>query len=234
VRAINVRVPAAKRVLDFGCGTGWVLAEAEMEIEQTVRVGIDLSLEDLQHARRRFGLNFAVSDGLCLPFADETFDVVVGHVSMPYMNTAKALAEIYRVMTPGASLLLTFHTFRYFRERIWNSWKSRNAKDVAFSVYMAANGLLNHWSIPQMRCCWKPDRFETVNTPRGVSRSARSKGFVLASVEHDSGRIFFAFTARKPNAPAEIVLPAPGWSIYSRLARTEERLATWSETGQRA
>ena len=31
MRAITVRIPAAKRILDFGCGTGWFLTEAQVD-----------------------------------------------------------------------------------------------------------------------------------------------------------------------------------------------------------
>jgi SAM-dependent methyltransferase len=155
-------------------------------------------------------------DGLQLPFADGAFDVVAGHVSMPYMNTSKALREVYRVLAPGGSVLLTFHSFHYLRLRLGKSLRSAHWKDLLFLGYMAVNGFLNHAGLPQAQVWWNRRRFETVNTPHGVCRSARAAGFFLISVECEPRKFFFAMTARKPGAAA--VLPAPSWASYTRLS----------------
>ncbi len=221
-RAVDLHISKARRVLDFGCGTGWLIGELEAEGEP-FRVGIDHSFASIQEAKQYRGIAFAVADGLLLPFANEIFDVVIGHVSMPYMNTAKALCEIYRVMTPGGTLFLTFHNVRYARQRLWASAKRLNWKDVLFSMYMTVNGLLNHFSLAQMEAWWTRSRFETVNTPRGIHRTASAAGFSLISTEHSVARIFFAATASKPNADTGAVLPQTAWSVYCRLSRETER-----------
>ncbi|MBV8068728.1 MAG: class I SAM-dependent methyltransferase [Acidobacteriaceae bacterium] len=217
MRSICLRIPAARRVLDFGCGSGWVVAEAEYESACQV-FGIDCSLQALSSAKKRH-IRLAAADGVQLPFADEAFDVVVGHVSMPYMNTRKALSEVFRVLAPGGSFFLTFHSFYYWRERLRSSVKARNWKDILFMGYVAANGFLNHHGLSQAQLWWRPSWFETVNTPRGVFRSARLAGFDMITTEDGTRRIFFAATGRKPNPSGGVVLPAPEWSIYCGLAR---------------
>jgi SAM-dependent methyltransferase len=218
LRAVFVRLPPAGRVLDFGCGTGWVISEAQTEGAPR-KFGVDISQDALRAGKRADPcINFVRSDALNLPFAGGSFDIVIGHVSLPYMNTRLALREIHRVMAPGGAFFLTFHSFRGLRGRLRNSWRQRRWKDVLFSFYIALNGILNHCGLPQFQARWSRYRFETVNTPSGVCRSARAEGFVLVCAEQGAERIFFAATARKPNGDSAAVLPAPGWSAYCPLA----------------
>ncbi len=215
MRSIAVSLPPARRVLDLGCGTGWVIGEAAAD-GTPLRVGIDISFDCLK-AAKSYPIAPVAADGLCLPFGNGTFDVVVSHVCLPYLNTDRALSEIYRVLQPGGSFLVTVHNFRYLRQRFWNSLKSTNWKDMLFCGYMAANGALNHLGLSQTQTWWRRTRFETVNTVRGIHRAACRRGFSLVSTEYDVNRIFFAVTARKPNPATGHVLPAPGWSVYCPL-----------------
>jgi SAM-dependent methyltransferase len=226
VRSLQVRIPPAKRVLDLGCGSGWVLGEAQIE-GSPFCVGMDKFWESLHSesprpagAARAPGrhIHFVQGDGLRLPFPDDAFDVIVGHVSMPYMNTRDALREVYRVLRPGGCFFFTFHSFYYFRRRFMASVSKRRWKDVLFMSYAAVNGFLNQMSLAQFPAPWNRARFETVNTPLGVSRTARRAGFILIAPEHAPDRIFFAVCARKPGHDGQGVLPAPGWSVYTPLA----------------
>jgi SAM-dependent methyltransferase len=218
MRAIHLQIPQARRVLDFGCGTGWVLGEALVE-GRPRRFGIDLSL-DVLYSTRRYGILPVLADGLHLPFAGEVFDVVIGHVSMPYMNTWQALHEIFRVLAPGGSFFFTYHSFYYWRKRLLESIRTRNWKDITFMGYVAVNGILNPLGLPQTQVWWKPSDFETVNTAPGVFRAARAAGFDMIQTEHRIPRIFFVATGRKPN-PQGSVLPAPQWAVYCGLSKSQ-------------
>lgn len=229
MRAISLHIPPARRILDFGCGTGWVLTEAQTA-GNPLRFGVDNSLAALRgtiggpqphQGGEHLRTELVAGDGTKLPFSDESFDVIVGHVSMPYMNTRAALREIYRVLAPGGSLFLTFHSFLFSRRCLLDALRRGAYREVARSVYIAINGLLNHFSLPQTQAWWDNGDFETVNTQRGVSSAARKEGFVMISTERAAGRIFFATTARKLNARTGAVLPAPGWAAYCELKRSE-------------
>lgn len=219
MRAIELELPRGIRsVLDFGCGTGWVIAEAGAE-RVPLKVGVDFSFDAVQQAKVYEDVHWIVADGLKLPCRDSSFDVVIGHVSMPYMNTDRALAEVHRVLMPGGSFFLTFHSFYYWRERLALSWRSRNWKDLIFMGYVAGNGLLNHFGYRQQQIPWRRERFETVNTPTGVARSGRRQGFEMICTEMVPERIFFVVTGRKPGGD-KAVFGAPAWSVYSRLQRS--------------
>jgi SAM-dependent methyltransferase len=225
-RSIFVQLPDARRVLDIGCGTGWVTAEAQTS--GTLRCfGVDILLDDLREGKSTYPrMLFAAADGARLPFRNASFDVVVGHVSVPYMNTDEALQEIFRVLAPGGSVLVTFHSFAYLARRFRKYiLRLRQWKEFSFLAYLAVNGILNHLSLPQIRMPWNRRVFETVHTRGGIYRSARRAGFVFVSVEH-TPRFFFAVTARKPNGQAGEVLPAPGWAIHCGLAAAVEEVSS--------
>ena len=98
------------RALDVGCGPG-VLALTLARLGLAV-TGADLSPEMLAHARanaaaRHLTADFIQTDVTALPFADETFDVVVSrYVVWNLPDPRAAYAEWLRVLKPGATLIV--------------------------------------------------------------------------------------------------------------------------------
>lgn len=74
-------------------------------------IGIDVSLLTLKSARVGQPVQAVGADVRRLPFADQTFDLVVSISTLDHFATlddlATALGELYRVLKPGAHLLLT-------------------------------------------------------------------------------------------------------------------------------
>jgi SAM-dependent methyltransferase len=94
------------RVLDVGCGTGFMLLAAAGLAAQVV--GVDAAPAMLNEARRRVeqaGLtNVTLREGNAeaLPFADERFDAVLTRLTVHHMaNPAKVLHEMHRVLRNG-------------------------------------------------------------------------------------------------------------------------------------
>jgi ubiquinone/menaquinone biosynthesis C-methylase UbiE len=108
-------LPAGARVLDAGCGTGLLtLAFLRVHERPSDIVSIDLSLRSLQTARRavqklpkgpRRRAAFAQSNALALPFADETFDLVLTSGVLEYLPLREGLGELARVLAPGGHLV---------------------------------------------------------------------------------------------------------------------------------
>lgn len=95
------------RALEIGCGTGVFLELTAPSGAATF--GIDLSIELLSEARRRFPAKGDVHL-LCgnverLPYADATFDVVYGSSVLHHLNLVPALREIHRVVKPGGRIV---------------------------------------------------------------------------------------------------------------------------------
>jgi ubiquinone/menaquinone biosynthesis C-methylase UbiE len=104
---------AGKRVLDVGCGNGYVLSQYARHGAHVH--GVDLTPTAVKLCRQRFALaglegEFREADAQRLPFPDSTFDCacsmgVLHHVP----NTAHAVAEIHRVLKPGGRLIVMFY-----------------------------------------------------------------------------------------------------------------------------
>jgi len=105
---------AGLRVLEIGVGMGadysrWLQAGARA-------TGIDLSTESLARAAlrcRRMGLQADLRQGDAenLPFADSTFDVVYSYGVLHHSpDTARCIAEAWRVLKPGGSArIMLYH-----------------------------------------------------------------------------------------------------------------------------
>jgi ubiquinone/menaquinone biosynthesis C-methylase UbiE len=102
--------PAPRRVLDVGCGTGFLaLRFAELGHDVT---GIDLSSQMIERARRKaeqagHQIDFRIGDAVAIDCADETYDVVVArHVIWTLPDPRRGVAEWLRVLRLGGRLLL--------------------------------------------------------------------------------------------------------------------------------
>jgi ubiquinone/menaquinone biosynthesis C-methylase UbiE len=95
-------------VLDVGCGPGTISADiARLTAPGTV-IGLDLSLEVIELARRSAegldgaNLSFLVGDVYDLQFDDSSFDVVYAHQVLQHLSEPiRALREMRRVLVPG-------------------------------------------------------------------------------------------------------------------------------------
>jgi len=111
-RHIWARVPinARDRVLDIGTGTGVVpRIPSQIAGAAGLMVGCDRSPAMLQRARSQVaGLHVLVADATALPFREEGFDIVTASFVLSHIRDyAKTLAEIRRVLKPGARVAVT-------------------------------------------------------------------------------------------------------------------------------
>lgn len=107
-----------RRFLEVGCGIavdGRYLASQGVDYH-----AVDLSRESLRLAQQQFRLNalsgrFANADATRLPFADESFDVVMSIGVLHHVpDMAKACREVVRVAAPGATVrVMLYHRRSY-------------------------------------------------------------------------------------------------------------------------
>jgi len=96
-----------KRVLDIACGEGYGAA-ALREAGAASVIGVDLSAEACEHARRKYGLDARVGDALQIPLADNSLDLVVSFETIEHVsNPERFLEECARVLVSEGILIVS-------------------------------------------------------------------------------------------------------------------------------
>lgn len=95
-----------KSLLDAGCGTGRFSESAVCRGATVTSVDIGASL--LKHVARRCAARPACGDIMQLPFADETFDVVISSECIEHTpDPQRAVNELIRVCRAGGQIVIT-------------------------------------------------------------------------------------------------------------------------------
>src|SRR5262245_30097462 len=103
--------PKPRRVLDIGCGTGYLLRELAQKLPAAeVLRGIDAAPRMAEVARSMPSdtrLSFTLGVAEDLPYEDASFDLVVSTTSFDHwQDQQRGLAECARVLEPEGHLLL--------------------------------------------------------------------------------------------------------------------------------
>jgi arsenite methyltransferase len=150
-----------ERILDLGCGRGAVLLLAARQLTTGYAAGVDIwskadqsgnsPLATRRNARAEGVLDrilLQTADITALPFADNSFDVVLSNMAIHNIKGAPrrdvAIDEAWRVLRPGGRLLIAdiFESARYIKRL-----RFRGARDVA----QRSLGWRMWWSGPWVR-----------------------------------------------------------------------------------
>ena len=107
---VNFSAYKGKSVLEVGCGAGIDLVRFARGGAKVT--GIDLSTTAIDLACKNFEQSeqngeLRVMNGESMQFADNTFDLVYAHGVLQYTtDSAKMIAEIYRVLKPGGEAIM--------------------------------------------------------------------------------------------------------------------------------
>lgn len=116
LRSLDLNIGESSIVLDAGSGTGIVtlgMFSAEFKPKQTI--ALDLSFNSLQVSREQFEkdkktdakkISAVQGNVLSLPFADETFDLVLTCGVLEYIPLDDSFKEFARVLKKDAKLVL--------------------------------------------------------------------------------------------------------------------------------
>lgn len=113
--AARLGLSGGEAVLDIGCGPGWFWAASAEVVPHDIALTLaDQSAGMVEEAVGRCrDAGFAKvegrqADAMALPFADQSFDVVVAmHMFYHLGDQAGAMAEMHRVLKPGGRLVVT-------------------------------------------------------------------------------------------------------------------------------
>jgi arsenite methyltransferase len=148
VRSCLAAAPG-ERILDVGCGPGFLSAELQQEVGPAGSVvGVDSSPAMLALAGRRCdslgNVTLRPGDATSLPVTDASFDGAVCVQVLEYVaDTPAALGELYRALRPGGRVV------------VWDidwatvSWRSKDPARMA-RVLEAWDEHLAHPSLPRV------------------------------------------------------------------------------------
>jgi ubiquinone/menaquinone biosynthesis C-methylase UbiE len=108
IKFLRFNIPEGSRVLEIGCGTGFVLNA----LKPSRGVGIDFSRGMAAAARDKYPhLEFHLMDAENLEL-QETFDYIIISDTLGYFeDIQKAFKELKKVSTPGTRIIITYHSF---------------------------------------------------------------------------------------------------------------------------
>jgi ubiquinone/menaquinone biosynthesis C-methylase UbiE len=116
-------VPPEARVLELGCGPGFLWKNNVKRVSPTWRITLsDLSFGMLCEARANAGnanlqISFAHRGAEALPFGDDTFDAVVAnHMLYHVEDRDHAISEVRRVLRPRGTFYAATNGLAHLRE----------------------------------------------------------------------------------------------------------------------
>lgn len=110
-RAMLARIghlPTNPTVIDIGCSTGYLLEDLRMVIPDARLIGVDLVAQGLRKAHKNVpDAELMQADACALPVEDASIDAVVSANLLEHVpNDTQALAEIARILRPGARAVI--------------------------------------------------------------------------------------------------------------------------------
>ena len=166
-----------RRILDVGCGAGQTLI-GSAPLPEVLAVGVDSD-----HSALKLGTQltdavcFVAARGESLPFGNESFDLVISRVALPYMNVSNALNEISRVLRAGGRIWLVLHPFERTLKELMSNLVRFEIKAGIYRLWVLTNGVTLHLFGKQWTWTLKPGRYESFQTSGAVRRLLTAAGF---------------------------------------------------------
>lgn len=173
-------------VLDLGCGAGQELLHFSSR-KGVLKIGVDVKFAaggifNHLHSRRDGEKSiFINSAGEELPFAKESFNLIICRVALPYMHSETAIREMSRILAPDGRIVLTVHAPGFYLQMIQKRLGSFSVRQLAYPVVCFAGGLWFLLTAKQPRgAFWKGK--ETFHTKSMLARELNACG--LRIIEH--------------------------------------------------
>lgn len=104
--------PNGKRLLDFGCGSGYFVGQLASTGYDAH--GVDISAEAVKHGQLQEVANLGVLDSHRIGYPDNHFDCILALDVLEHLEDESwAIKEIERVLTPGGSIIIMAPAFKF-------------------------------------------------------------------------------------------------------------------------
>lgn len=152
IHAMRIDLPAASRILDFGCGCGRVLRHLQQQFTQYRFYGTDIDGEAILWCQTHLQVPGEFVQNRHRPpaaFAENMFDIVYAvsvFTHLPEDRQLEWLQELWRVTRPGGFLLLTVRSPAHL-EQIPREEPKKQLRDYgfAYAVMGTVAGLPNYY-----------------------------------------------------------------------------------------
>ena len=92
-------------LLDIGCGSGFMISQLKNTYKKAI--GIDISSESIDFAKKFSKKNFLIGDAQDLKFQNDKFDCVISIDSFEHFpNDKQVIKEVYRVLKKNGTLII--------------------------------------------------------------------------------------------------------------------------------
>lgn len=85
------------RILDVGCGKGYLAYDFTLEMPGVEVVGLDISEYAIEHSKEEIKDNLVLGDAVSLPFEDDSFDFVVSITTLHNLPPEKLVASLKEI-----------------------------------------------------------------------------------------------------------------------------------------
>jgi ubiquinone/menaquinone biosynthesis C-methylase UbiE len=180
------------RLLDIGCGTGFIIDLAADLFTEVA--GVDLTPAMLERVQSRPNVRVSRGDATALPFGQEQFDVVSAYSFFHHLDDlGAALRESHRVLRPGGALYVDLEPNRHFWHAIEEvraaigPTSSQLVRDELASVLHTGQRVEEEYGIPSQ--VFDLAEYNKAITggidPEEFSRLAMESGFSACVITYD-------------------------------------------------
>mmetsp|Transcript_36379 Transcript_36379/g.95323 ORF Transcript_36379/g.95323 Transcript_36379/m.95323 type:complete len:284 (-) Transcript_36379:366-1217(-) len=138
------RLPTTQKLLDFGCGTGFILSLSNDLFNELV--GVDITDEMMNKVDLSSGnITLLNCQAEATPFEDNTFDMATAYSFMDHLSDyKKLLAEAYRVLKPGGIFYTDLNPNRDFIVAMENADSDLMSVNPSSLLSREISGALNN------------------------------------------------------------------------------------------
>ena len=136
-----------KRVLDVGCGCGQEMLP--FVTAGATGIGVDHNPDAVFTGRRMFAeekvtgtVEFLIANGDKMPFADDSFDVLICRIALMYMDNKAALAEMSRLTRARSVLFVKYHSPSFYFWKLIDGIRGGNFSSSVHACRVLSTGFI--------------------------------------------------------------------------------------------